>query len=201
MRQQINLYQDILIEKPEPLQSRLAFILLLLTIFFLALYSGFSYWQVQDLTARVDQARQQYQAESQRISELEAQYPEPRKNVLLVEKIKRLEQEIQSQNAALHYFSEQDPEGNGKILASLNGLAQNSLRGVWLRRVRMLARGAEVQLAGSAVEAERIPDYLSLIGEQNIFAGKVFARLKVNRVEKQFNQVDFLLESTVEGGN
>lgn len=195
MRQQINLYQDVLIDKPEPFQSRSAALLLLLTVILLALFAGFSYWQNQGLAQQLDRIKKQHEADSQRIAELEQRYPEPRKNVLLEEKIIRLEQEIKSQNEALNYFSTQDPQGNGKILAALNGLARHPLKGVWLNQVRLAEGGTQVRLSGSALKAEIIPDYLGLISENNIFGGQVFSRLSLNRVEKKLNQIDFTLES------
>ncbi|MCW9050597.1 MAG: hypothetical protein OQK50_09740 [Deltaproteobacteria bacterium] len=198
MRQQINLYQDILIDKPKPLQSRQSGLLLLVTVLCLVLISVYSYWQNYNLNTEVKRLQAQQLVESTRIAALEKQYPERQKNVLLEEKIQRLEQEIQGQNRALSYFSGQDEDGNGKILASLEGLAQYPLKGIWLSRIRLLDGGTEVQLSGSAVKADTIPDYLDLIGENHIFGGKVFARLKLNRLKEQAGQVDFMLESSQE---
>jgi hypothetical protein len=198
MRQQINLYQDILIDKPKPLQSRQSGLLLLVTVLCLVLISAYSYWQNYNLNTEVKRLQAQQLVESTRIAALEKQYPERQKNVLLEEKIQRLEQEIQGQNRALSYFSGQDEDGNGKILASLEGLAQYPLKGIWLSRIRLLDGGTEVQLSGSAVKADTIPDYLDLIGENHIFGGKVFARLKLNRLKEQAGQVDFMLESSQE---
>jgi hypothetical protein len=198
MRQQINLYQDILIDKPKPLQSRQSGLLLLVTVLCLVLISVYSYWQNYNLNTEVKRLQAQQLVESTRIAALEKQYPERQKNVLLEKKIQRLEQEIQGQNRALSYFSGQDEDGNGKILASLEGLAQYPLKGIWLSRIRLLDGGTEVQLSGSAVKADTIPDYLDLIGENHIFGGKVFARLKLNRLREQAGQVDFMLESSQE---
>jgi hypothetical protein len=198
MRQQINLYQDILIDKPKPLQSRQSGLLLLVTVLCLVLISVYSYWQNYNLNTEVKRLQAQQLVESTRIAALEKQYPERQKNVLLEEKIQRLEQEIQGQNRALSYFSGQDEDGNGKILDSLEGLAQYPLKGIWLSRIRLLDGGTEVQLSGSAVKADTIPDYLDLIGENHIFGGKVFARLKLNRLKEQAGQVDFMLESSQE---
>jgi hypothetical protein len=198
MRQQINLYQDILIDKPKPLQSRQSGLLLLVTVLCLVLISVYSYWQNYNLNTEVKRLQAQQLVESTRIAALEKQYPERQKNVLLEKKIQRLEQEIQGQNRALSYFSGQDEDGNGKILASLEGLAQYPLKGIWLSRIRLLDGGTEVQLSGSAVKADTIPDYLDLIGENHIFGGKVFARLKLNRLKEQAGQVDFMLESSQE---
>ena len=200
MRQQIDLYQDILIDRPEPLQRRQAGYIILIAIIGLILVSGFSYRQVAIAKAERNGLFDRFQIENKRVTDLEQQYPEVKMNVLLKEKIVRLEQEIRGQRQALNYFSEQDMESNTDILATLDGLAKTPFKGVWLKRIRLMERGEEVLLAGSARSAEQVPDYLALLGSQHIFGGRLFSRLQVNRVEKLADQVDFLLESSQEGG-
>jgi hypothetical protein len=60
----------------------------------------------------------------------------------------------------------------------------------------MLQQGEQVELAGSALKANQIPEYLQMIGDKNIFAGKVFAQLKLKRMQEQNNRIDFTLGST-----
>ncbi len=196
MRQQINLYQGVLIDKPEPFQSRQSGLLLGAVIICLALAGLYSYWQAGLMKKQVEELRQQQQTLSARVVELENQYPEREQNVLLQEKIKRVEQELQGQRTALDYFSSQDQESNGAILASLEGLARNPQQGLWLRKISLLHGGQEVQLTGSALKPEQIPLYLQLLGEKNIFGGQVFSRLQLKRLEGQSGQVDFELDST-----
>jgi len=196
MRQQINLYQGVLVDKPEPFQSRQSGLLLIAVAVCLALVGLYSYWQAGSMQKQVAELRQQQQIANTHVIELEKQYPEREQNVLLQEKIKRVEQELQGQRTALDYFSTQDQRSNGAILASLEGLARYPQQGLWLRQIRLLAGGQEVQLAGSALAPEQIPVYLQLLGEKNIFGGQVFSRLQLKRLKEQFGQVDFELDST-----
>lgn len=198
MRQQINLYQDVLIDKPKPLQSRQVGLSLVVVIFCLASISVYSYWMGNTARSEVAELRLQQQVENMRVSELEKQNPERQKNVLLVEKIQHLEQEIQGQRKALNYFYGRDDKNNDRILASLEGLALHPFAGIWLRRIRLFRGGEEIHLAGSALNADRIPSYLQSIGDQQIFGGKVFARLKLNRFEERAGQIDFVLDSSQE---
>ncbi len=198
MRQQINLYQDVLIDKPEPFQSRQVGMILLAVVICLILAGFYSYWQANSMQIQADDLRQRQQLLSMRVVELEEQYPEREHSALLQEKIKRVEQELQGQRKALDYFSTQDQKSNGTILASLEGLARYPQQGIWLRRISLLHNGQEVQLTGSALKPEQIPEYLHLLGENNIFGGQVFAHLKLKRLEEQSGQVDFELDSTRE---
>lgn len=198
MRQQINLYQDGLIDKPEPFQSRQAVIILIVVVGCLILAGLYSYWQAGMLQDQANDLRQQQQLISTQVAELEKQYPKREQSVLLQEKIQRLEQELQGQRKAIDYFSKQNQEGNASIVESLEGLARYPQQGIWLRQISLLQGGQDVQLSGSAVKAEQIPEYLQLLGEKNIFGGQVFARLKLNRLKERTGQVDFKLDSVQE---
>jgi len=199
MRQQINLYREELIDRPEPFQSRQSLLLLLIAFCCLVLLGIFSYWQTSSVQAQVTLLKQQQQQLETHISDLEKKYPAPQKSASLEKKIIQRERELQGQRRAIDYFLKQDRQGrNMEILSSLEGLARYPLTGVWLRRVSLLQRGGEVKLAGSSLSPEKIPEYLQLLGEKNIFGGQVFARLKLNRLEDKGNRVDFELDSIME---
>jgi len=206
MRQQINLYQDILIDKPEPLQSRQVGAILLVIVCCLGLLFAYSFYRANDLAVRVKKLRHDNAQASAQLAALQEQYPKPQKSVLLEEKVHRLERDIENSRNTLEFFDQNDDTNNAGILESLEGLAQHPFSGLWLRRIRLYDGGAEVQLSGSAVQADRVPDYLTLLGEKNIFGGKLFSRLKVQRLhegngdrERDTNaRVDFVLQSASE---
>jgi len=198
MRQQIDLYQDVLIDKPEPFQTRQVCMILGAVVICLILVGIYSYWQTNSIQTQVADLRQKQQLLSEQIVVLAKQYPERKPSILLQEKIKRVELELQGQRKAIDYFSKQDQGSNRVILASLEGLARNPQPGIWLRQIRLLNQGQEVQLAGSALKAELVPEYLHLLGVKNIFGGQVFAQLKLNRLKERAGQVDFELDSVLE---
>ncbi len=198
MRQQINLFQDVLIDKPEPFQSRQVGMVLGVIIICLSLVGLYSYWQTYSIKTQTNDLRQQQQLISAQVAQLEKQYPEREQSALLQGKIKRVEQELLGQQKALDYFSGQDQETNEAILSSLEGLSRYPQQGIWLRRISLLRSGQEVQLIGSALNPEQIPEYLHLLGEKNIFGGQVFARLRLKRLKEQMGQIDFELDSVRE---
>ncbi|MFN2355735.1 MAG: hypothetical protein ABR512_14590 [Desulfopila sp.] len=206
MRQQINLYQDILIDKSKPLQHRQAVALLFVIVCCLGLLFAYSSYKANDLAVRVKELRHNTGRASTQLAALQEQYPEPQKSVLLEEKVRRLERDIENSRSTLKFFDRNDDTSNARILESLEGLARHPFAGLWLHRIRLYDGGAGVQLSGSAVRADRVPDYLALLGEENILGGKLFSRLKVERLddndaEKQRDadgRVDFVLESALE---
>lgn len=206
MRQQINLYQDILIDKPKPLQHRQAAAILLIIFCCLGLLFGYSSYKKNALAAKVDELHHNNALATAQLAEMQKHYPEPKKSALLEEKVRRLEREIKNSRTTLKFFVENDDMSNAVILESLEGLARHPFAGLWLRSIRLYAGGTEVQLSGSAVRADRVPDYLTLLGEENIFGGKLFSRLNVQLLDEKDadkrtdtgGRVDFVLESASE---
>lgn len=198
-RQQINLFQDCLIDRPEPWQSRQAWLVLLIVLVLCTVVSLFSFQQISRMAGERDELQRQINAQEQSVETLEAQYPEANKSVLLEERLARLELEVERQREALSYFSERKAPGNESIVESLEGLAGTSFRGLWLNRIHFAKSGEAVVLTGTATSAERIPDYLARLSEQSIFGGRAFSHLQLTRVEKAGDLVDFNLASDREG--
>lgn len=198
MRQQINLYQDILKDKTQPLQSRQARLVLLLVVLCIILIAFFSYFQNSRLHKQAEALRQQNAQAEEQLAELERLYPPPVENVLLAEKVRQLELDLAGQKITLKYFEERDDKSNMKILSSLEKLAQNPFAGVWLRRIAISHGGKGVSLTGSGVDAERLPDYLQMLSDSQVFDGQLFERLKIQRLQEKEDRVDFLLESLPE---
>jgi Tfp pilus assembly protein PilN len=201
MRQQINLYQDVLIDRPVPLRARQFISIVLISLICLSAVVFFNYRQLRQVIEQRDTLRHQVESENQRVTALELQYPEVNKDVLLEEKIQRLKQEITGKRQALDYFSAQDVEKNAKILAILDGLARTPYEGVWLTQIRLFEQGEEILLTGSALSADRVPAYLTLLGAEHIFGGRIFDRLKLSRLKDRAGLVDFHLTSSREKGH
>jgi len=119
MGQQINLYQEELIDRPEPFQSRQSLRLFLVAIVCFALLGGFSYWQTATLENRVVELQQQQQKLMARVTELDKKYPQRQKSALLEKKIVERERELQGLRQALNYFTQQDEGQNLELLSSL----------------------------------------------------------------------------------
>ncbi len=200
MRQQINLYQGALIDKPEPFQSRLAALILMLTVVCLGMVATYDYWQTSTLKKMVEPLQVQQQNASELVASLEQKYPERQPSSLLQEKINRLEREIGGQRRALNYFSAQGQTGNSLILEPLESLARYRQPGVWLQRISLLQGGREVQLVGNAIKPEQVPAYLQLLGDKNVFGGQVFGRLQLNRLQESSGRIEFTLDSVAEVG-
>ncbi len=198
MRQQVNLYQAVLIDKPEPLQFRQVGLILLLFAVLLLFLSVLGYRQMRSTEQQLVELQRQQADKAALVATLEQQYPERKKNALLEEEIERTKHLFDGQKQLLGYFSVREEGGNGDVLQVLEGLARHRQNGVWLRRIQLDGSGQRVALAGSAKRPEQVPHYLQFLGEKGVLDGQVFSQLKLTRLQEQPGKVDFSLESMAE---
>jgi cell division protein FtsB len=191
--QQINLLQDVLIVKPQPLRGRQVLGLFVLVLLLLLLFSFVSYRQTAGLNAQVRMSEQQKLEAGERIAQLEHQYPQPQKNELLEQKVVQLERELKNLKDSLALVASRQQQGNGLLLGSLEGLARHPLPGVWLRSLRVGRSAADIRLQGRALRSELVPEYMQLLRDEQVLGGQLFTRLTVTRLEEEPGQVDFEL--------
>jgi Tfp pilus assembly protein PilN len=198
MGQNINLYRSVLIDRPNPLQTRQSGLLLLA---FLALLIGltlFSYWQLQNRQQLLEDLQHRTTERETLVSQLEQQFPPREKNPQLEGEVRHLELRLAGQKQLLGYFTSRENGGNGAILGTLEGLAKHVQKGVWLTNIQLEDSGQQVGLGGSALRPELVPAYLQSLGQQGVFRGQVFSRFKLTSLQEQPTAVTFSLESKPE---
>lgn len=86
--------------------------------------------------------------------------------------------------------------GSGQGFSSyLSGLSEIKIKSVWLNEITL----AEdyLKMAGSALKAEKIPEYFNQFKQSQLFGGKDFEVFQLDRVPDQDWKVDFLIASRV----
>ncbi len=194
-RQQINLYQDSLIEKPESFQSRQALALLGILCVLLAVVYGVNRWQGTKLAEEVIRLERQNKQLVAEVATLQQLYPEKHKSVLLEEKLLRAKEQIREREDILKYFRELDDVQSNRIIQVLDGLARNPLNNIWLDSITLHGKGEHIQLTGRALSSEVVPDYLKMLADQEVFSGKLFSRFKLEQMAEEDDVVQFVLES------
>ena len=199
MRQQINLFQAVLIDKPEPFHPRQCGIILLGFLALLLILAGFSYWQLQVRQQTLTGLQQREGKLRLLVEQLEKQFPPRQKNPLLEENIRQAEQQLTAQKQLFGFLANRNAAGNGAMISTLEGLAKNVQGGIWLKRIQLGANGQNIKLAGTALRPEQVPVYLQNLGRNGVFSGQVFSSLKLARLKEHPGEVEFSLQTTPEG--
>ncbi len=199
MNQQINLYQDILIEKTAPFQLSAALKLVVLIGVLAGCFAGYCYWQVKDSSQKLLAVQQVEREKQDKVSELELKFPERTADPLLIEKIAHQEKQLAGQKDAVLYFADQPRSGNELIFSSLHGLAQVQVKGLWLTRVLLGAEGKQVTLSGMTINELTIPDFVRSLGDRHVFGGVIFDNLTMTRSQESDRLVSFTLNAEGNG--
>ncbi len=193
--QEINLYQDRFKEKRIWLSvSHLLFLMGLTAV--ILLFS--SYWY--DNQYKI--AEQQHSASLQTKEQADRSLKTQQKKLQLILSNNHIDIEISKVSTDIAArkriisFVESHQFGSGKGFSSnLDGLTEIKISDIWLNEIS-LAKDF-MQLSGSALKAETIPEYFNLFRQKHLFNGNEFEIFELNRVQEQGWKVDFLIASRV----
>ncbi len=195
MKQQINLYQDVLIEKKVPLNAGAMFktfigcgLVLLGTYFFLN-------WQQRKVDGELIRLTREHAAAIVNLQELKRQHPPRQKNILLNQSLKQSQIDLAGRKPLLAYLENFNLDQTTGFSSVIKGLAEYQLKGVWLTDIRLDNVEQKVLLAGSAIQPDLIPAYLQHLGDKKVLKNQTFASLRVTHMKETARQVEFCLES------
>jgi hypothetical protein len=195
MRQQINLYQDVLVAKKVPLHAGIIFSIFIGCGLLLVLASVAINWQQGKLASELSALNRQQTELSARLQLLSVQNPPRQKDPLLVRTLQQKQDELARRQPLLAYLDRFKSGKDNGFSSLVKGLAQNRLQGVWLTGIRLNTLEQKILLAGSAISAELIPAYIEHLGQKQVLKGQTFASLKLSRVQEDARRIDFRLES------
>jgi len=197
MRQQVNLYQEILQSRSRPVINPY---ILGLTVITLVLI-GISVYITVDLNNTknsLQQAKQQLKKAETRVQLLQAQYPKQQINTLLTQEISRSQNILASLSRVIHLLTDNESDQAQGFSRYFSALARQSIPDVWLRTIYINAQTNNLELQGSTYTAEKIPVFIQKLHNESVFQGKHFEKLIITQSKESENQIDFTVSSTTE---
>jgi len=197
MRQQVNLYQEILQSRSRPVINPY---ILGLTVITLVLI-GISVYITVDLNNTknsLQQAKQQLKKAETRVQLLQAQYPKQQINTLLTQEISRSQNILASLSRVIHLLTDKESDQAQGFSRYFSALARQSIPDVWLRTIYINAQTNNLELQGSTYTAEKIPVFIQKLHNESVFQGKHFEKLIITQSKESENQIDFTVSSTTE---
>lgn len=198
MTQQINLYQPELFEKRVPFSATRMVWALAAVLFLVAAAGVVCHLRLSGLTSDLGRLQELQDAAIRQIDDYKDRYPPRSPDPDLLNKVEEMANVRQAKLMLLQLLTGSQLGNRIGLSEHLVGLARQDLSTVWLRRIHLSAGGDQLLLEGSSTRAADIPLYLQRLTEQEIFAGREFERLQLNRDEKAGTIVDFLLQTTRE---
>lgn len=191
--QEINLYQERFKEKKIWLSAQQLSILIGLSIVILA-FSSYWYNNQYQLAEQLkesyiiekDQKTQQLAMQRQKLESLLG-------NNQIDKEITKVSADISVRKKIID-FVENNQFGSGEgFSVNLSSLSEININNIWLNEISLSTD--YIKLSGSALKAERVPEYFNLFRQQQLFNGRVFEVFELDRSQDQNWKVDFLIAS------
>ncbi len=194
MKQQVNLYQDILRQGQNKSGINLYWLGLSATAL---LFIGFSVYLMSDLKnteTQAQQLRQSLSAEQARVNLISSKIPNQEIDTQLTAQVALWENMLVELTQTMKLLSGQSSGFSNYLQA----LSNQSIPEVWLSALYLAGQQQIINIEGSTFKPEKIPYFLQQLQKEPIFNGHSFAKLIMKKSEKIPNQLDFKLSTTLE---
>ncbi len=198
MMQQVNLYQPIFRKQEKVLSAKTLSQALFMILIGLMLIYLFAIWQSQSMNKQLIQSQKQRDAAIAQLAKLNQAYPQRKKDTQLEKKRVKLQTELKLKQQVVERLSDQNSGNRTGFSEHLAGLARQKMSLLWLTKVGLHRGGQQVDLEGSALKSEQLPQYLQRLAKENSFLGTEFQHFELSQSEARKGQVDFILTSVVE---
>ncbi|HIP52572.1 MAG TPA: hypothetical protein EYH03_00990 [Chromatiales bacterium] len=190
--QQINLYQPMFRKREEPFTALTLFRIVATLLITMGAITLALLWQAQKLERLHDELEAQKEVVAQRLLEIKQRMPQRQANPLLEKRLESLMRHRDAQRLVNTLLEQQLGEAQQPLSAFFEGLAKSPVEGLWFNTIRVSEGGDYLALQGRVLEPELVPRLLSSLGKEEVFKGRAFQVLKLNRQEED-QRIDFQL--------
>lgn len=194
MKQQVNLYQDILRQGQNKSGINLYWLGLSATAL---LFIGFSVYLMSNLKnteTQAQQLRQNLSAEQARVNLISSKIPNQEIDTQLAAQVAQWQNMLVELTQTMQLLSGQSSGFSNYLQA----LSNQSIPEVWLRALYLHGQQQIINIEGSTFKPEKIPYFLQQLQKEPIFNGHSFAKLIMKESENIPSQLDFKLSTTLE---
>ena len=197
--QQVNLYQPMFRKEHVAFSvNSLMLVILAASLCMTGIY-GYAWWQnrqVQKLLTTV-QARNTHLV--QQAGGVDGRLAEPGTDQDLESRIRLLGDKQKNRKSLLDKLNSQTGGNHVGFSDYLQGLGRQVLPGMWFRDINVSGGGALLELEGSVLQAELVPQLLRNLHDEPAFTGKVFRVVRLNRQDEGTGEIRFLLLTSAGG--
>lgn len=181
MRQQINLYQPILIQERTPLSARVVGVALVVVVAGLTAFSVLEARRVDALGRSVEEMRAQ-QTQQQALLEQAGQLQSNPASVAELEaRVRRLQATVDERRRALEVLRSGAAGRTAGFAERLDALARRHLDGLWLDYLQLSGSDGSMALAGATLNADLVPKYLQSLARDEALSGARFDDFIIER--------------------
>jgi anti-sigma factor RsiW len=196
--QQVNLYQSSLKPKPFNIGLYLGITIVSLLCIGLGIATVSLTRAVSDERDQVTQAAKQLSDEQARVKSLEAALKKQEVDPALITELALWQKKVDDLKQTFATLSNSDTAHSQGFSAYFQALANQSIAEVWLTAIRFDAEQQQIDLEGSTLKSDKIPDFLQQLQTEPAFHGRTFAQLHIEKSEQVPKLMNFKLSTHVE---
>ncbi len=196
MNQQINLFQPIFRAQRKVFSAIVIAQMLGIAAVVLMLIYGYSYWRTQQLFAEYSSLQAHQDQLTARLTQFQSKLPKPARNLALSKELKDLESERDLKAQAVNALKDRTLGSTSGFSTQLAGLGLHPTHGLWLTDILFAGGGADFELAGRAMDARLVPQYLQALATEPAFGDIAFKSMRIGQAPKQVRgKISFLLST------
>ncbi len=179
--QEINLYQPGLRAAAPALSARLILRAVGGLALALVLFYGFARQRAETETRSVARLAAQKTETTAKLEQLELQVAKVSADPVLAAEVRDLGIETETRRLLVKAVEKRALGSAHGFSPQLEGLARRTLDGVWLQQIKIERGGEGLSLAGRALDAKLVPQWLEGMREQAGLAGRAFQTVRIQR--------------------
>ena len=193
LNQSINLYQDRFKEKKVPLSAAQMLTISVVTLMLLVVAGFWVHDRHSQLALENEQLLAQKTASTQRLAQIKQQLEELLANNEIDQQLNRVTQDIAVRKQMIDFVANNQFGSGEGFSDNLVGLSEVNVKEVWLDEIALAEN--YVKLSGSALKAEKVPEYFNAFRDKRLFNGRVFDIFELSREQQRDWKVDFVIAS------
>lgn len=159
---------------------------------------GFSVYQAHQQRQQAEllaAAEQKLAQQAMQLAGLRQQSQPPPADPALAAETERMARHVEGLRGLLERMEQGDFAERAGFSGYFEALARHVLPQISLTSLRFYERGQEIELSGSALDAEQVPLLAQALGTEAVFASKPFADLRLQRSQAAAGQIDFVIST------
>ena len=188
VKQHINLYLPRF--RPEQLSAAMQLLVksTAVALAFLLLVSIILMSSRMILQSQLEKSKQDQLMLTAELDDALAKMPNLMVDNILLEKIENQKELLKKQKRVISFLRQDSINDKASFTPLVEQLSQQSVEGVWLSRFEVINYGKDIQLFGFAKTPDKVSKYLSMLGENEAYQGRVFKQIQVKRGNKSWSE-------------
>ncbi|HLY96611.1 MAG TPA: PilN domain-containing protein [Sideroxyarcus sp.] len=200
MSQQVNLFNPVFLTQRKYFSVLTMLQALGLIVLGSALFYGYAWYQVAQLSRQADEMGKRYAAEQARLVNFSKEFSPQRSGQMLEEELRRLEVQAAAQETLLNLLKSGAMGNTEGYSEYMRAFARQAVNGLWLTAFDITGDGAQMSLSGAVLNPQLVPVYIQRLSKEKIMQGKTFATLQMQQPKTEADKpvaryVEFNLRS------